>query len=418
MNYVIIGSCIAAIGAIEGIRSIDRESQIIVIDGEKQGAYSRPLISYYLVGLKHKRDLFYRNDQFFIHNNVQVIKGKAEHIDQLNKCVILDNQESIHYDKLLLANGASPIAANIAGINEANTISFYTIDDAEKLAAMVSAGMRITIIGSGLIGLKAAEALNELKAVVTVIEKEGHLLPRILSQKASHLLTKKFTRAGIKIITAKQVLSVSSDNSVSLSSGEVLKTDLIITCLGTRPNIKLAQECGLKVNLGIITDLYLRTSDPNIFAAGDVIETNNMVNGKNEVMALLPHAHEEGYLAGCNMAGQAVEYQGNIFINAVNLFGSSICSAGSITNGQYTVLKHEHPDRLVELHLKDNQLQKYVTINFSEITGPLTTIIKNRLVFTDEQWLQLIDNPSIHHIPYSYWDEIRRLKPHDCIKCS
>ena len=115
----------------------------------------------------------------------------------------------------------------------------------------------------------------------------------------------------------EELTHIHPDHKVELNSHRLIPADLVIIAAGTRPQIELAQEAQVKVNRGIVVDSYFRTSDDNIYAAGDVAETLNIVSGKHEVMALLPHAHQEGYLAGCNMAGCNYPDTGNILMNSL-----------------------------------------------------------------------------------------------------
>lgn len=409
MHYVIIGACIAAAGAIEGIRSIDREGRITVIDGEKIGAYARPLISYYLKEPKKYHDVTYRSQEFFDSNTVKVIKARAAKINRENKTVILDNNQEIFYDRLLLATGAVPIIPRIDGITHSWVRTFYTMEDAHYLNDNILDKMQAVIIGAGLIGVKAAEALSMRGLQVTLVEKEDRILPRIMSRETSLLVSRQMEKQGINIMTSSEVTAIKAEHQVLLKNGLKLNADLVIMSLGTRPQIELAVECGLNANRGIVVDANLRTSDEDIFAAGDVIETHNVLTGTAEVMALLPHAHREGYLAGCNMAGKVTAYPGGIFINSVQIAGCSICSAGDIADTDVTVFIWREAEKRLELHVRDGYLIQYTAVNLNLVAGPLTNMIAQKIQIPEETWQEFISlEPSRDNIPELYWQEVRK----------
>jgi NAD(P)H-nitrite reductase large subunit len=410
MKYVIIGGCIAACGAVEGIRSQDREGLITIIDGEKTGAYTRPLISYYVSDPDRYRNIEYRSRYFWEQNKVIIKEAWAEKIDRINRKVFLDNGEEIEYDRLLLATGASPVIPSISGAAQDWIGTFYTLRDAKKLNRELKPGLKAVIIGSGLIGMKAAEALIKRGADVHIIERESNILPRQLSVRAASLLQKHLQGQGLKITLADEVVSILPDHRINLKSGKQLSADLLLMTAGTVPNTSLARQCNLRVNRGIIVDQELKTSDSLIYAAGDVIESLNMLTGQPEVMALLPHAHLEGYRAGRNMAGGREKIGGSIFINAVKLMGWSICSAGNPEAESSRNLYWQKDEKYVELEIKEGRLLRYIAINIPEITGPLTNAIERKVRVAEEGWQSFLEQgPALSTIPGEYWKSLREV---------
>lgn len=416
MRYVIIGNCIAATGAVEGIRSIDPKGSIIIIDGEQRGAYSRPLISYYLAQPGKYKNLAYRSADFLAAHGVETINAIAEQIDRTNRQVVLNDGQMIPYDRLLIATGAVPFIPDIPGIESSWVKTFYTLADVESLHALLAEGQNAVIIGSGLIGMKAAEALLQRGMKVSMVEKEEHILPRILSPDSAPMINSLLNDAGFKIRCGEKLMAA-VDHQVAFASGLRLPADLVILAMGTRPRTELAMDCGLKVNRGIIVNDYLQTNDENIFAAGDVIETTNKLTGASEMMALLPLAHKEGYLAGCNMAQKRCIYGGGIFVNSLNILGISICTAGSLSNADHEVLVWQQGDQYLQLFLDGNDLCKYIAINLPEVTGPLTNTIERRIKIELNAWRNFMTAPTLSTIPAGYWQEIRR-DVYDDNKCS
>lgn len=406
MRYVVIGSCIAAMGAVEGIRSTDRQGSITLIDGEQRGAYSRPLISYYLAQPYKYKDISYRSLEFLAANGVEVLNAMAVQINQSLKEVVLQNRRTIPYDRLLIATGASPVIPDIPGIQKSWVKTFYTLADAESLNNLLTEGQEALIIGSGLIGMKAAEALWQRGLKVSIIEKESHILPRVLNPRSAAIINTLLQGTGIRIRCNEELTAVLPEHQVEFASGLSLPANLLILALGTRPRTELAADCGIAINRGIDVNQYLQTSDENIYAAGDVIESSNLLNGAKELMALLPQAHQEGYLAGCNMAGEHRGYTGGIFQNSVNILGTSICSAGNLINSHYTSVVWQQDDKYLELFIGEGCLYKYIAINLPEIAGPLTTAIERKIAIEENAWRLFMDSPSLSAIPPAYWHRI------------
>ncbi len=415
MKYLIIGSCIAAAGAVEGIRSIDPEGEITVIDGEQRGCYSRPLISYYLTGRRTSSQLDYRPADFFAQQRVRIIPGRAASIDVICKQVLLQDGTGLEYDRLLLATGASPVIPPIPGITQSWVNTFYTWQDAEEISAQTAAKGTAVVLGSGLIGLKAAEALHHMGMKVVMVEKQSHILPRLLSPRSAAAVGGHLQRHGLKVVTGHEVVAV-GNHEVAVDDGSSIAADLLIIAVGTRPNQDLAREAGLQTDRGIIVDCHLRTSDPHIWAAGDVIESRHIVRGTDEVMALLPLAHREGFIAGLNMAGSRTRYPGGIFLNAVHILGMHIITAGDPeTTG--SILRWQEGERCLELTMQGQNLHRYIAINIPGISGPLTALIERQVKIPESEWFKFLRNPAIANLPAAYWAEVRRWQDDGSLRC-
>lgn len=407
-EYLIIGGCIAAVGAIEGIRSVDGQGRITVIDGEGRGAYSRPLISYYLSDPARNSEVSYRSSDELDRQGVRVISGRAESIDRANQQVRLENGDLLFYDRLLIATGAAPIIPPIPGVDLEWVNTFYTMNDVEVLDHVIQPGMAAVVIGSGLIGIKAAEALCRREMQVTVVEREDNLLPALLDQANSELLQRHLNRSGITAICSAEVREINSAHKVVLSNGNEIPADEVIIAVGAKPAVTLAVSCGLEVKQGIVVDKNMRTLDEKIFAAGDVVETLNRQTGQAQLMALLPHAHWEGYVAGRNMAGITTGYTGGIPLNSVKILGLHISAAGTWLEGTTDTLVWEDAFSRLEIYFTGRKLSRYIAINLPEITGPLTHFIAKGLEVDLKEWKVLMEEkPTLGHIPGEYWEKVR-----------
>lgn len=182
MKTVIIGNSAAAVGCIEGIRKTDKESEIILIASEKHHTYSRPLISYRLLGKTDAEHMKYRPDSFYEENNVKTMLGcTAEKIDKEAHAVILTDGTRVDYDKLLVATGSSPFIPPIDGLERAkNKFTFMSLDDSFELEKQLTNKSKVLILGAGLIGLKCAEGIKERVSQITVVDLAERVLQSIL----------------------------------------------------------------------------------------------------------------------------------------------------------------------------------------------------------------------------------------------
>lgn len=171
MKYVIIGNSAAAVGAVEAIRKNDQIGDITIISSEKHHTYSRPLISYMIMGKVKCEDIKYRDDNFYELNKCETIFGqKAVKIDHVSKTVVLESGKVVNYDKLLVATGSSPIVPPIPGIEEVEKkFTFTSLDDAKALESELNTNTRVLILGAGLIGLKCAEAICKRQPAYALI---------------------------------------------------------------------------------------------------------------------------------------------------------------------------------------------------------------------------------------------------------
>ncbi len=386
MDYVIIGNSAAAVGAVEGIRQVDREGRITVISDEPYHTYSRPLISYWLAGKVTADKMIYRDEKFYETNNVQPLLGKRVcEINFEGRKVRLEDGSAVSYDRLLIATGGKPIVPPVAGLDKKGVYSFIKFDDVKAIKSAVAAGKRkAVVIGAGLIGLKAAEALNRLGADVNVVELANRILPAILDEEAGQMVQGYLEEAGIKFSLNNTVTEVSGDNAVSgvtLKDGTFAECEMLIVAIGVNPNIGLA-EGSLSVNRGILVNEKMETSLPGIYAAGDVSEGFDVVYGTNRVLPLLPNAYLQGETAGRSMAGAETVFDGGLAMNAIGFGDLPMLTAGIVKpdTEEFEVLVDSAPETRTyrKIVLKDNRIMGYILLNKIDRAGILTGLIREK----------------------------------------
>ncbi len=388
MNYVIIGNSTAGINCIEAIRKVDKEGKIINISDEPHLPYSRPLLSYLVAGKVSEERMLFRPSSFYNDMEVEPILGDAVvFVDTESQKVYLEKGRRIHYDKLLIATGRKPLKLPIPGVEGEGVFNFTSLDMARGIMSYLPGVKRVIIIGAGLIGLKAAEALRSIGVDVVVIEMMDYIMPFASDRRASSILQHALESHGVQFrlsTSAKEILRDSRGRirGVRLSSDEIEEGEMVIVAVGLSPNIDFVRSSDARVNIGLIVDNYMRTTIPNVFAAGDVTESKDVITGKSNVHAVWPRASEQGYVAGLNMVGFNKEYLGGYGMNSVSFFGVSCISMGDVKTEKphYEILVKEIPEefKYTKIILEDDRIRGAITVGRFINVSALNRLLRKR----------------------------------------
>lgn len=376
MNYVIIGNSAAAIGCVSGIRTIDKDSSITLISDETHFTYSRPLISYWLKGKVTDEKMYYRNSDFYEKNKCTTLLGKkVVKIDPDAKKVVVDDNSTVAYDKLMVATGSSPFVPPVEGLADAkNSFTFMDWDSVKGVKAAISKEAKVVIMGAGLIGLKAAEGLHEVCDDITVVDMADRILPSILDKSGADFVQKHLEKENIKFILNDAASSVKG-NTITLKSGQELTYDVLIVAVGVRPNTGLVKDAGGNVNRGIVTDNRQATNLDGVYSAGDCTESYDITIDQNRILALLPNAYMQGEIAGINMAGGDKTFDTAMPMNAIGFFGLHMLTAGS-TQGECVELSDENNYK--RMFFENGLLKGYILIGDISRAGIYTSLIREK----------------------------------------
>lgn len=393
MNYVIIGNSTAAIGCVEGIRQVDKKGKITLISNEPYHTYSRPLISYLLYGKTDEERMKYRPDSFYKDNGCTLLAGKTVvSIDSKGKKVVLNDGKEIAYDKLLVATGSRPFVPPIEGLDKVKEkYTFMSLDDAKTLQKALTPETNVMIMGAGLIGLKCAEGIAHLVKSITVVDLADRILPSVLDAEGASIVQKHLEKKNISFILSDSVQSFEA-NEATLASGKKVSFDLLVVAVGVRPNTNLVSDAGGKVNKGIVIDEKCQTSLPDIYAAGDCVESHDITIDENRILALLPNAYIQGETAGINMAGGEKTYDSAIPMNAVGFFGLHVITAGSY-GGEETVTSNG--SQYKKLIVKDGLLKGYIMVGDVRRAGIYTSLIRNQTPLDTVDFELLKEHPQL-----------------------
>jgi len=388
-QFIIVGNSAAGISCVEAIRTKDKASKIIVISDEDYPAYCRCLISYYLAGEVKEDKILLRQKDFYRENNIELFLNKRViQIQPKKNRIILEDKTFLNYDALLIATGASPKFPDIAGIKKRGVFGFRTLKDVKEIEDLLPVTKTVCVLGGGLIGLKAAYALHKRKIETKIIVKSKQVLSQMLDEPAAKIVQDKLSENGLEVIfgqDASEVIGNGDLKAIKLESGKVIGCSLVIVGKGIKPNIDLVKDSEIKINEGIIVNDFLRTTVPNIYAAGDCAESFDLTLGAHTVNALWPIAVEQGKIAGLNMAGENIKYDGSLGMNSLEFFGLPVVSLGiykvKAQEAGYEELKtiDEKLKLYKKIILKNNFVVGAVLVGNIKNAGIFLRLIKERI---------------------------------------
>jgi NAD(P)H-nitrite reductase large subunit len=411
MKYVIIGNSAAGVGAVEGIRQADKKGDITIITNEAHHTYSRPLISYFLLGKVSEEGMRYRGGNFYADNECTMLSNvTVTQIDAAAKKTVLSNGKHLPFDKLLVATGSLPFVPPFEGLNTVkDKCTFMSLDDAKKLDSMLEQNKRVLIIGAGLIGLKCAEGIHKRVKHITVVDIASRILPSILDEDGAKMVQKHLESKGVEFKLAASVKKFDNNKAV-FENGETVDFDILVLAVGVRPNTALLNGIA-KIERGIVINEKSETSATDIYAAGDCTQTNDVSSGQNKIMALLPNAYMQGECAGINMAGggavgdkvsgendsgggvnSGARFDKAIPMNAIGFFGLHIITAGNYTGDIYA---QNGKDNYKRLFYSDNKLNGYILIGNVEKAGIYTSLIRERTPLDSIDFALVCEKPGL-----------------------
>lgn len=332
--YIIIGQGAAGTSAANTLKKIDGNQEVTIISQEYDSYYSRIDLPDVVSGKYNPEDAILQDEDEFRQRGIDCCVGESvKCIKPDSKTVELVSGRILCYKKLLIATGSVPVIPRLEGSAASGIHCLWTMEQARSIVAAAKRAKAAVVVGAGLIGLKTALALQKRGLQVTVVEKMPQLLPQQLDETGSAIIFEKVEAAGVKVLTGAQVnafeVSGGAVNGVVLD-GKRLACDFVVVAVGVKPNTTMANEAGIKVRKGIVTDQFLTTSNPDIYAAGDVAEVVNVISGRHILSATWPAAVEQGSIAACNMTGSKTVYEGYLTMNSVEIAGVPVVSAGDI----------------------------------------------------------------------------------------
>ena len=312
-TYLLVGGGLAVSRAVEGIRSLDQSGSIVLVTEEERLPYERPPLSKAaLKGDDPVSSAFTHDESWYSANHVDLrLADPATSLDAGAHQVTLHDGAVVGYERLLIATGSSARALDVPGADLDGVLYLREMPESTALRARFSAGHRLVIVGAGWIGLEVAAAGVEAGCQVTVVEPQPSPLFGVLGARIGGWFADLHRSHGVSFRFGEGVERLAGDGHVTgvvTKDGQTLDADTVVVGVGISPNTGLAVDAGLTVENGIVTDSSLRSSDPDVWAAGDVASWSSTTLGTHVRVEHWANAHDGGYAAGRVMAGSDEVY--------------------------------------------------------------------------------------------------------------
>lgn len=342
-KIVIVGGVAGGASCAARLRRLDEDAEIIILERGKYISYANCGLPYYVGDVIKSRDalLLQTPEAMKKKYNIDVrVNSEVTAIDRFKKAVTVNDSVSGQsyeesYDTLVIATGSSPLRPAIPGIDSSKIETLWTVPDTDRIRAKIrESGIKTAaVVGGGFIGLEMAENLKHTGLEVTLIEALDQVMAP-LDYEMALLLHENIKDNGVKLYLGDGVSSfkeTSNGVEISLKSGKSVNAELVILAIGVRPNSELAKKAGLELNArgGIVVDKSLLTSDPNIYAVGDVIEVEDFISKGKTMIPLAGPANRQGRIAADNIAGLGEKYEGTQGSSIAKVFDLTAASTGT-----------------------------------------------------------------------------------------
>jgi ferredoxin-nitrate reductase len=328
-KIIVIGAGAGAYGFVKSYRQLNEEDEIAVFSKEHYPFYNRVMLPDYISGTQQWQQLIKMKDEEEFNYNIRLHRGRSiEHIDRQHNTVTDNNGIVHHYDILVIATGSEPaMLKDLPDLKGIFTMRSRKDADAFKSHLDIEKG-KVVILGGGLLGIELAASLKEMKADVCIVQRISRLMDRQLDTLGSQLLHDELTDKGIEIFyndEIDRVLGAETITGIRLKSGQEISCQAMVVAIGTTPNTTLAKEAGLNCMRGVLVNEYLQTSDPSIYAVGEIAEFRGFLYG------ITAAAEEQAAIVASHLSGDiAHHYRGSLLMNILKMHGTDICSLGVV----------------------------------------------------------------------------------------
>ncbi|MDM0446271.1 FAD-dependent oxidoreductase [Clostridium perfringens] len=379
MRYIVVGASAAGISGAKTLRELDKDAEIILVSKD-ENVYSRCILHHYISGHRDIEALDFTDRDFFEKYNIEWKKGlEVKSIDDREHVIGLSNGESLKYDKILLATGASAFIPPVENLREAkNVVGLRNLEDAIKIKEEAEKVKNVVVLGAGLVGIDAIAGLVGKNLNVTLVEMGDRVLPIQLDKYASSKYEKRFEDAGIKLklgVRAEKVLIDENKNPKALliNTGEEIPCELIIVATGVRPNVAFLKDSSIETDrFGLIINEKGETNARDVYGAGDI-------TGRNPIW---PTAVKEGIIAANNMVGNEI-FMEDFFgsKNTMNFLGLTTMSLGivNVPDDSYTEEIDISGENYKKIIHKDGKIYGAIIQGDLSYAGVLTQLIKEKI---------------------------------------
>lgn len=357
VDFLIIGGSATGTTAAEVIRSLKLDSSIVIVTDEDHEEYSRVLLPHYIRHKVNREQIFLKNSDWYNHKNIELVKGaRAIGLEPKSHSVKVSSGEEYKYGKLLIAIGGYVIKHPAPGADLENILYMRTVEDADKIIEVAKKSKKGVIVGGGFIGLEFCSCFKKNGVDdVTVLVKEPYYWQGKLDEQSSRVLQQTLERNGVKVLTneevvefrgstpkAEEVASGVEPLTVITKSGKTLEANVVGIGIGIRSDLSWLEGSGIKINQAIVTNEFLETSLPDVYAAGDCAEFKDVIFDRQHIMGNWANATSQGSAVGKTMSGQRAVFE-TASSYSINYFdpstssgpGGGFCSFIGVTDEKF-----------------------------------------------------------------------------------
>ncbi len=402
-RYVIIGNGAAGLSAAEAIRQHDAQASITLLTPEPYLFYSRPGLAYYLAKEIPWRQVIARTESYYKEHRFELVHQRCERILPQEHEVVLADERRLRYDRLLIATGSRAVPAPFPGGDLDGVVYLDTLNQAKDIVRRTRKAKRAIVVGGGVTALELVEGFHARGVHVHYLMRRERYWSALLSPEESRIIEQRLEAMGVQIHRQTHIQSLVGKKGrvvqAKLSNGSALACDLVGVAIGVRPNIRLALDAGLRCERGVLVDEHLRTSDPDIFAAGDVAQIRDRWSGEYRSDSLWPSAVASGRAAGANMAGIDEPYEKGVPFNVTRLCGVMLTAIGqaaaqrtpdekhleisrgasqvwtALPTGRYLRFQRKTGVNSVRLLVRDHQLVGALVMGDQALVTPLIELV-------------------------------------------
>ena len=336
-HYIIVGSGIAGLAAVEVIRRHDASAGITLIGEEPRHFYSRPGLAYLLTGVLPEKQLYIRTQAEVKELRLNWIEARVARFDAQEHQVTLANGQRFTFDRLLLATGSTAVPPDFPGGDCRGVVKLDNLDDARRILKLAQHGRTAAVIGGGITALELVEGLCSRGVRVHYLMRGGRYWSGVLDETESRIIQDRLTAEGVRVHANTQIKQALSQRGalvgVETLTGERLACQVLGVAIGVRPRIELALQAGLKSERGILVSECMETSVPDVYAAGDAAQVYDARSGRAVLDTLWSSALAQGQAAGANMAGVPTPYRKPVAFNVTHLAGVTTTIIGAVGTG-------------------------------------------------------------------------------------
>ena len=338
-----------------------------MISDENYSYYKRSQIIQLISKSCTEEELFLEGSNFYEEIGADFLYNRVKEVLPEKNQVLLKDSSTLKYDSLLIASGGEPVVIPWKNVNLEGISTLYTLNDAKKVANLACDAKNAVIIGGGSIAMKVVKNLLKIGLNVSIVEKSTHLWPIGFDRKVARIIEHKLEENKVKLYLNEEVVGFNGENgkvsSITLQNLQEIPCDLVIITIGMKPNVDFIKNSGIVLDKGVIVDKFLRTNISNIYAAGDVAQTEDPLFDSPILHPTWGNAKKQGKIAAKNMSGIITEYKGTILIQTIKIFGFRAISAG-ITHSKKNL------DEISWISFQNGFIRKFV-INNNRLVGIL-----------------------------------------------